>query len=498
MKSILKLSVFVGGMMCVLGAFATTWTGGGSDSLFDPLNWGGTELGTANDAVFYNSDDLSLRLAEDYTAKRMFFYGAGHVAIDLQGNTVSFTGGDVQVNANNANAEIHGGGKMTVSGTLRISSGAASNCSMLIRDTGTFVYPNAILIGQTAGGSFNTLIVSNGAHFAVNTGIPIANASNSVSSNNCLIVTGEGSEAAVSNAAYAVEVGWQACGGNNMLEVTDKGLLYCGKTIVGGVTNCYNNLLYVHDGGTYTNCGDFVMGNVAGASSNRVLVADGGWFYVKDNFQISANACTGNVFTVSNARVYSGKQITLCGNNASIDNELRIVNGGGFESANKLNFAWMKDAEGNRLVLSNGSFKVTSITAGKNDPSYVLDNRIMFCGTNDMITVTGNDFSLKSGTILEIDFPPEGRNVSAVCLTGAGSLNLDGTMRIYVDATKLVRRLGAKTTYPLVRVANVIADTALDHLTLSPAEKVSVAFTSDGKGIDVTVKPDHGLFVVVR
>ena len=500
MRGMIRIAICAGASsMIAIGAHATNWTGGGTDSLFDPDNWGGVSLGTENDATFNNSEDLSLRLAEDYTAKRMFFYGAGHVAIDLNGNTLAFTGGDVQVNGNNANAEFFGGGKMTASGTLRISSGSATNCSMVIRDTGTFVYPNAILIGQNQGGSFNTLIVSNGAHFAVNTGIPLANAgNNSVSSNNCLIVTGEGSEVAVSNLSYAVEIGWQACGGNNMVEVTDKGLLYCGKTIVGAMTNSFNNLLYVHGGGTYTNCGDFVMGNIAGASSNRVLIAEDSWLYVKDNFQISANACTGNIFTVSNARVYSGRQITLGGKDASMDNELRILEGGSFESANKLNLSWEKMGEGNRVVLSNGTLKVTKITAGMNDPSYVRDNRFVFCGTNDAITATGDDISLKSGTVLEVIFPPEGRDVSAVCLTGAGSLNLDGTMRIFVDATKLVRRLEKRTTYPLVRVANTIASTALDNLTLSPHGQVSVAFTSDGKGIDVTVKPDHGFVIIVR
>ena len=306
----------------------------------------------------------------------------------------------------------------------------------------------------------------------------------------------------INNAAYMVEIGWQACGGNNFIDVRDHGLLYCAKTVVGSQTNSYNNSLLVHSYGIYTNCGDFVIGNLAGASSNHVDVTDNGWLYVKDNFSVSATASTGNVFTVSSARAYVGKTLTIAGNDASFGNEIRVLDGGMLEVGGRMNMGWTTHSDDNRVILSNGTLRVERLFAGLNDTEaeYAYDNRFVFCGEDDTIVVTGNDISLKSGATLEVDFPEEGRDPTVTCLEGlSANLNLDGTMRIIVNAERHVRKLEQRTVYPLVRVNGQVAATALDHVSVDDPDHVTVELTADRKGIDIVVKPGRkGLAVIVR
>ncbi|MBR2713905.1 MAG: hypothetical protein IKB76_03905, partial [Kiritimatiellae bacterium] len=78
-------------------------------------------------------------------------------------------------------------------------------------------------------------------------------------------------------------------------------------------------------------------------------------------------------------------------------------------------------------------------------------------------------------------------------------LNLDGTMRIIVNAEKHAKKLAQTTTYPLVRVKNQIAASVLDHVTVDLPGHVTVALTDDKKGVDVPIKPYRiGFSVRVR
>ena len=472
---------------------AAQWSGGGSNEIFDPANWGGTTLDGTTDATFWGGEALSLVMSEDHTIKTMPIYGRT-MTVDFQGKTMTVSGGDIRP-MRGAKVTFTNGVVTETTGTLRVGQEGANSLLTLTGSTFSMSVPSS-LIGQGEGTSFSGIVVENGASLTINNNMPFAN-TYTHTSNNYARVTGEGSKIYVPGGN--VTIGHQGIGGNNWVEVADKGLFTCGKTMIGNHAECPNNLLRITDGGAYTNNGDFAISSVANSNGNRIEVLDGGDLYVRDNFYIASNGSIGNALVISNASVTVGKQVLLAGNGASSENEIRVIDGT-LTASTGFRFCWGTEAEGNRVVISNGCISTAGILLGKNDPAVVKDNRIVFCGDKSRWTVSGTDISLKSGATLEVDFPVKGRDPSVVCLQGLdANLNLDGTMRIVVNAEKYARQLSQTTTYPLVRVKSQIAATALDHVTVDLPDYVIVSLTSDKKGIDITVKPARkGLIICVR
>lgn len=488
----LKRGIAAIGFALTYTAMAIDWTGGGTDELFDPQNWGGEILDVTKDGTFWGGADLSLVMSEDYTVKALFFYR--NVEVDFKGKTMTVGGGDIRP-LRGAHVKFSNGFVNETTGTLRIGQVGANSLLTLAGSTFAMTVPS-MLIGQSEGSSFSGLIVENGATLTSNNGMPLANTTVNTS-NNYAIVRGEGSRINVT--ANNVTIGHQGTGGNNWVEVSDKAEFVCVKTLVGNHINCPNNFLRIKDGGSYTNNGDMVIGNVAGCNGNRIEVLSGGDLYVKDNFYISSNGSRENELIVSNASAIVGKQMFLSVNNDSAQNIIRIIDGS-LTTGTGFRFCWGTESDGNRVILRNGRVSTLGILVGKNDPSVVKDNRIVFEGTNDTWVVSGNDISLKSGATLEVDFPEEGRDPTVTCLEGlSANLNLDGTMRIIVNAQRHVRKLEQRTTYPLVRVNGQVAATALDHVSVDDPDHVTVELTADRKGIDIVVKPGRkGLTVVIR
>ena len=487
----LKCGIAVIGFALTYTAMAVNWTGGGSEEIFDPQNWGGETLDVTKDGTFWGGNDLSLVMSEDYTVKALFFYR--NVEIDFTGNTMT-VGGDIRP-LRGAHVKFRNGFVNETTGTLRVGQDGANSLLTLAGSAFTMTVPS-MLIGQSEGSSFSGLIVENGATLTSNNGMPLANTTVNTS-NNYAIVRGEGSRINVT--ANNVTIGHQGIGGNNWVEVCDKAEFVCVKTLVGNHINCPNNFLRIKDGGSYTNNGDMVIGNVAGCNGNRIEVLGGGDLYVKDNFYISSNGSRENELIVSNASAIVGKQMFLSVNNGSAQNIIRIIDGS-FTTGTGFRLGWGTESEGNRVILRNGRVSTPGILVGKNDPSVVKDNRIVFEGTNDTWVVSGNDISLKSGAALEVDFPEEGRDPAVTCLEGrSANFNLDGTMRIVINAEKLVRKIDRLTVYPLVRVGGNVPATALDHVSVDDPDHVSVEITADGKGINIIVKPGRkGMQVVIR
>lgn len=490
--------------VCVLSAqlvlasslFAAQWTGGGSNELFDPANWGGNPPDSTTDAQFWGGDPLSLVMSQDYAIKTMSVYGRT-LTVDFQGKALT-VGGNIAT-MRGAHVTFANGTVAETAGALRVGNEGTVGSYMTLTGSRFSMTVPSMLIGQSEGTSFSGLIVENGAHLTSNNGLPIANVTVNTS-NNYVQVRGEGSRIYVPSGT--VTIGHQGIGGNNWMEIRDQAQFECAKTVIGNYLKCPNNFLRVTDGGVYTNNGDFVISAVAGSDGNRLEVLNGGNLYVKDNFYLAGYAGNGssdNNMVVSNASVTIGKQILLAGNDASKRNSIRIIDasltlGGAFR------FGWSSASEDNRVILCNGQVGTTGILVGKNDPAVTKDNRIVFTGTNDQWIVSGNDISLKSGAALEVDFPEEGRDPALTCLEGlAANLNLDGTMRIIVNAEKHAKKLAQTTTYPLVRVKNQIAASVLDHVTVDLPGHVTVALTDDKKGVDVTIKPYRiGFSVRVR
>lgn len=486
-----KVSLFAAQLVLASSLFAAQWTGGGSNELFDPVNWGGVPPDSTTDATFWGGNPLSLVMSQDYAIKTMPVYGR-RLAVDFQGKTLT-VGGNIAT-MRGAHVSFANGTVTETAGSLRVGNEGTVGSYMTLTGSKFSMIVPSMLIGQSEGTSFSGLIVENGAHLTSNNGLPIANVIVNTS-NNYVQVRGEGSRIYVPSGN--VTIGHQGIGGNNWMEIRDQAQFECAKTVIGNYLKCPNNLLRVTDGGAYTNNGDFVISAVAGSDGNRLEVLNGGNLYVKDNFYLAGDESSDNNMVVSNASVTVGKQILMAGNDASKRNSIRIIDGS-LTLGGAFRFGWSYASEDNRVILCNGQVDTTGILVGKNDPKVTKDNRIVFTGTNDQWTVSGNDISLKSGAALEVDFPEEGRDPALTYLEGlAANLNLDGTMRIIVNAEKHAKVLDKTTTYPLVRVKNQIAASVLDHVTVDLPGYVTVALTDDKKGVDVTIKPYRIAFSVI-
>jgi T5SS/PEP-CTERM-associated repeat protein len=148
------------------------------------------------------------------------------------------------------------------SGFVGMNAGANSNLVLLSGSGSQWLKSDSLLVGNM--GSFNRLVVSNGA-FMANTGNGTV-ANGSTSSNNQVVVTGAGSLWTNGDDLF---VGFNGSG--NLLIVTNEGTVYALKHVyLGFHTNSLNNRIVV-DGGTLRTTNDFGSGNLIVNGGTNVL-----------------------------------------------------------------------------------------------------------------------------------------------------------------------------------------------------------------------------------
>ncbi|MBI5396368.1 MAG: PEP-CTERM sorting domain-containing protein, partial [Verrucomicrobia bacterium] len=323
---------------------------------------------------------------------------ANNVTITDPG-TVFFGGSNLVVGNNNLSNTLtiaNGATLITLGGGPTPGSYIGSNAgvdlsgghnnSVLVTGAGTLWTNRASLeVGQN--GSFNSLIISNGAALITGTGglnrLRIGNGA--ASSNNWMLVTSSGS---VVTSQVAVIVG--ESGFNNTLTVTNGGTMYANNSLaIGNNTTGSNNTLLVSGlgavlntlgpvsvgntglfnqlvvagGGTMTNAGDLTVGASALGRSNTVRVTDtGSLLYAAANVSVglSTSVVAGNQMVLeSGGKADVRGNLTVSTNSVLNNTLLGVLYLGGNLSVRSTNYA-QTDLSG-KTVFNGGAGAVTQL-----------------------------------------------------------------------------------------------------------------------------------------
>ncbi|MBI5395855.1 MAG: autotransporter-associated beta strand repeat-containing protein, partial [Verrucomicrobia bacterium] len=294
------------------------------------------ESGIGNTAIITNG-------ARVVTAARFVlgFNAAGtnnSAFIGGAGTVLEVGSGGIHVGTNGSfNTLVIGNGAVVSNVNRTVIGGAAGATGnfLLVTDSGTY-FTNGSELRVGDSGSRNTMVVSNGASAYANSQVYVGALAGANS--NTLIVTGPGSR--LENAGTRFTVGLRSGMGNGVL-VTNGGLVVVrsgsGITGVGysdNASNPSNNWMTVAGGGSvFSNAGVFVVGGHG--SGNSLLVAGGGAFTNLGAFTIglASNAVAGPLSNFGNSVTVTGGGLMRLGGALTVGlsnalNTLAINNGG--------------------------------------------------------------------------------------------------------------------------------------------------------------------------
>ena len=203
------------------------------------------------------------------------------------------------------------------SGIIGANISAKSNEVQLVSPGARWLMGGSLFLGSN--GSFNRLVVSNGARVGNLAGVV---GQESTSSNNVATVTGAGSSWDIEN---NLDVG--NAGGGNRMEITDGGRVVNINGRLGMFGAASNNeAVVIGSGSLWSNQGGLFVGIVRGG--NRLVISNG-------------------------AQVATGTISYLGGSGASISNEIRVTGSGSFwRIGSSLDVGNI--GAGNRIVISDG------------------------------------------------------------------------------------------------------------------------------------------------
>ncbi len=244
-----------------------------------------------------------------------------------------------------------------IGGFIGLSTGANSNQARISGSGSQWRTSGDLFVGS--GGSFNTLVVSNGALVENNKG---SLARTAASSNNFALVTGGGS---VWSNRNGLDIG--GAGPNNQMIVSNGGWVASGRGILGREANSSNNLVLVTGSGSvWSNALDLFVGNLT--SGNRLVIEAGGLVSCDEGRVGIGNGANNNEVVVTGpGSLWNNRSFTTY-----------IGNGGNF----------------NRLVVSNGA-AVRSPAGNVGTGSSSVSNQVVVTGagstwSNQALTIGGS------------------------------------------------------------------------------------------------------------
>ena len=398
-------AVYLGGTNGVTGAKSIWNMGGGSSSL---------TVGASTPGANYNSVTVD---AGGVLTNGLLVIGSNSGAI---GNSLVITnGGQVYGMANASYVGSGGaystgwvGGANLVTGEKSIwdigSSlivGGSGNSNLLtVAQNGlvTNIVGNGFKLGDSAGSSYNTVVITNGGQvFSLGSSMIVGNGTtsswNRVIVHNGLLMTGGGTGPAIGLNSVGNSVTVKADG------IWDVGLkgLYVGASYSGSGSGTSNSVV-VTTGGVVTNvCGGerLGIGDGVGANFNSIIVTNGGkLFMAGGNVLIGAyrnssgglsaggngnwllmegglldgsvNSYIGNASTANLAELRGAAQWNLnnktltIGLSSGTTNELRVGSGATVTGVNTLTIGADAGSVGNQLTLAGGNVSVTTFALG--------------------------------------------------------------------------------------------------------------------------------------
>jgi T5SS/PEP-CTERM-associated repeat protein len=441
--------------------------------------------GVANDLSVY------LGYSETSSSNTMVVSGAGSVLSNAFNTFLGLDGPDNQLTVSN------GAYAFDESGVIGFTNSSFGNVA-LVSDPGS-VWSNTAALYVGYEGSFNQLIVSNGAR--------VFGATNyvawfSVSSNNIVSVVGTGSVWSSTNFIYIGYVG-----SSNMLIVANGGRTATIETRIGYDPLSTNNVaLITGSGSVMSNTLNTVVGY--GGNASQLIVSNGATVYDSVGFLAYTNQSAQDTATVTGIRSEWVNTNELCVGNLGALNQLFVVNGGfvyddsiylgvgpassnntvvlsgdGSMVSNTFNTFLGFRGSGNVLIISNGAgvFDQTSSIGYTNASSYntawvvgagsvwtnTLFSAVGYNGSfNQLIVSNGGSVWSGNGYLALIT---TGSSNNTATITGSGSVwsTTNGIYVGYVGSSNQLLVLDGGAAYALSSFAGTFSTSSNNTIVVS-------------------------------
>jgi T5SS/PEP-CTERM-associated repeat protein len=368
------------------------------------------------------------------------FFGSGNSLVISNGGTVVDAYGSIGVDSTSSNNSVlvTGAGSLWTSGVDLTVGGSGSGNSLVISGGGKVANANAY-IGFATSSSNNSVLVTGTSSLWTNSGdlyVGYEGSGNSVVISNGGTVA---SQVLVLGGSFESVLPSTTSSNNSML-VTGEGSVWNGLAIAVGFSGSSNSLV-ISNGGTVADAVGFI-GYTATSSNNSVLVTGTDSLWTNSQYLVVGNDSAGNSLVISNGGTVVSQYLFLGGNpeselpsTTSSSNNSMLVTGEGS--------AWNGDGIGvgflgsdNSLIISNGGTVVNSF-AEIGIGAFSSNNRVLVTGTGstwtnrDELVVgtqgSGNSLVISNGGVVEsattgsIGYDVAASN-NSVLVTGANSL----------------------------------------------------------------------------
>ncbi|MCG3149177.1 MAG: hypothetical protein PCFJNLEI_02637 [Verrucomicrobiae bacterium] len=346
--------------------------------------------------------------------------GSGVINFGPAENTLEMGGGHWTYNSANA---------LTINGrsnALRIVGGVVSNVG-------------GLTVGGAPGADYNTVVATNGGRLllASTGGLKIGSSAAAPGSGGA---GGSFNTVILSNSFLSGVAGHEHFLGWSSSENT---LVLLDHTLWNGVNSLSvgrgtNNVLVVQ-GAIMTNFFTLSIGAGGNSFSNRALVTDNGQIFIRNGLTVGFNAGdTANRLTITNGgSVFAGSAITVGAAN-STNNSIWIAAGGQLVSAAGVTVG-AAGASGNSLFIVNGGLlQATGLTIGGGTGNTISNRNGTFQFTNALVAITSlnhGDIALTDGTIafrnistgLNLTNNWRGTALTNIAFAGHNTLRLDNS-----------------------------------------------------------------------
>ncbi|MBI3880148.1 MAG: hypothetical protein HY301_08795 [Verrucomicrobia bacterium] len=362
-------------------------------------------------------------------------------------------------NGNNNAALILNTSRWDVLGTLDVGQTGAVN-QLVVSNAATVLISNALSVGSGTNSSNNQVVIFGGS-VVTNGGTALIGASSNANANT-VIVSGPGSSC---RAQANLQVG--SSGSFNRLVVSNGALVQAltGSSSIGLFAGSSNNEAVVTDAGSlWSNAINLIVGNFG--SGNRLVVSNGGTVVMASNVFLGLNAgSTNNRLIVDGGTL----RVTNSSNNGTleVDRGTNVLNGGLIEVDRLLvaNTLGAFEFNGGTLITeatTNNNGRLFTVGNGTSAATLRLNGGTHVFSNN--LVIASNAALIGTGTILGTvtNFGSMSAGMSP------GSLTINGNLRLQPSAgmTFEIGGLLATNQYDQVTVTNFVEFAGTLSLTL--------------------------------
>jgi T5SS/PEP-CTERM-associated repeat protein len=304
----------------------------------------------------------------------------------------------------------------SVNGTIGLNTTAKSNEVRLLSPTARWQMGSLLSVGSN--GSFNRLVVSNGA--AVRDTIVGFVGVNASASNNLALVTGSGSS------WNAGQVWLGVSGMGNQLVVSNGGMVV-GDYGYAGVSSSSNLAVVTGSGSLWSNVLDLQVGN--SGAGNQLLVSSGGNVHNGAGYVgVNASASNNLAMVAGSGSVWSNALDLNIGYFAANNNQMIVSNGAAVFAAGNGLIGQFTNANGNSVIVTDPGTR------------WLLGNNL-YVGSNGALNrlVLSNGATVSASGDSYIGYNP-GSTGNLAVVTGAGSV-WSNANSLYVGAAGPANRM---------------------------------------------------------